>query len=250
MVSCLLAFVAYLGLIKIHSPKKLERLSTGIRETKYKWALVCTCAEEQGNLCPRVGWRHRCRPLCRGSHAGLRRCTSAGAGAGLVNAAVPLQAPKPSLTPSKTPSATAQLLWKYPWRQFTTLPALTVVPVPGGSPAPWRIPSRAPWRIPSPAGSPAHGYELCKAPGTHTGSRNAVHGSKAKLHQERMHELPYGKGILKLNPETQMRSERRTVSLKGNVWGQPAINWKVLIEYAIDCAHIRQLPVYYTLWAV
>lgn len=71
-----------------------------------------------------------------------------------------------------------------------------------------------------------------------------------KPDQEHMHKLPYGKGILKLNPETQMRSEQRTVSLKGNLWGQPAINWKVLIEYAIDCTHIRQLPVYYTLWAV
>lgn len=35
-------------------------------------------------------------------------------GSGLVNAAVPLQAPKPWLTPSKAPSATAQLLSKYP----------------------------------------------------------------------------------------------------------------------------------------
>lgn len=42
-------------------------------------------------------------------------------------------------------------------------------------------------------------------------------GAKQKSNQERMYKLPYGKGILKLNPENQMRSEQRTVSLKGNL---------------------------------
>lgn len=45
-------------------------------------------------------------------------------------------------------------------------------------------------------------------------------------------------------------SGSKKYSPKRNLWGQLAINWKVLIEYTIDCSHIRQLPVYYTLWAV
>lgn len=108
---------------------------------------------------------------------------------------VPAQAPKQCLTLPKPLWEAARLLWKYPWHQLTTLPALTGVPS-------GQLHGVSPSRLTVPAGvAHTHRTSTCFAKlRADAGSCDAVHGSKAKTRPGMYTQATIWKGHSQIKP--------------------------------------------------
>lgn len=146
--------------------------------------MVCTCADKQGNACPRVGLMQRCQPLCRGSHVGLWHI-SPEAGSGLC--ARPGTKAVPDSTQTTLGNSSAAL--KIP---LTSAHNPACFNWGAGGPAPRRIPVQA--HGPRRGGTHApHVYVFCEAAGRRwllrrrawEQSKNATRNVHTSYHMER-----------------------------------------------------------------